>query len=126
MGTVLVQGTMSTYNTIALLPKLDELGLNVKLVAAISPELFKLQPKSYQDSIISDADKVDMTYITTLARTSEQTARQVLSAEAVRLLRRGGPHTVATRVLLVAERVHGRIPARWADTPGGGCSCERM
>jgi fatty acid amide hydrolase 2 len=54
-------------------------------------------------------------YITTLARTSEQTARQVLGAEAVRLLRRGGPHTVATRVLLVAERVHGRIPARWAS-----------
>jgi len=53
-------------------------------------------------------------YITTLARTSEQTAREVLGAESVRLLRRGGPHTVATRVLLVAEAVHGRIPTRWA------------
>jgi fatty acid amide hydrolase 2 len=53
-------------------------------------------------------------YITTLARTSEQTAREVLGGAPVRLLHRGGPHTVATRVLLVAERVHGRIPARWA------------
>ncbi|OLB79372.1 MAG: hypothetical protein AUI14_10460 [Actinobacteria bacterium 13_2_20CM_2_71_6] len=53
-------------------------------------------------------------YITTLARTSEQTAREVLGTEPVRLLHRGGPHTVATRVLLVAERVHGRIPPRWA------------
>ncbi len=53
-------------------------------------------------------------YITTLARTSEQTAREVLGSGPVRLLRRGGPHTVATRVLLVAERVHGRIPSRWA------------
>ena len=38
-GTILVQGTMSTYNTVRLLPKLDELGLNVKLVAAVSAEL---------------------------------------------------------------------------------------
>ena len=53
-------------------------------------------------------------YITTLARTSEQTARQVLGAGPVRLWHRGGPHTVATRVLLVAEQVHGRIPARLA------------
>jgi transketolase len=68
MGTILVQGTMSTFNTVKLLPQLDELGLNVKLVAAISPELFRLQPKSYRDSIISEADRVDMTYITTLAR----------------------------------------------------------
>src|SRR5207248_7567112 len=30
------------------------------------------------------------------------------------LLRRGGPPTVATRVLLVAEQVHGRIPHGWA------------
>ena len=36
-----------------LLPKLDELGLNVKLVAAVSPELFRLQPKAYQESILS-------------------------------------------------------------------------
>ena len=32
MGTILVQGTMSTFNTVKLLPKLDEMGLNVKLV----------------------------------------------------------------------------------------------
>src|SRR5829696_6706287 len=53
MGTILVQGTMSTYNTVRLMPKLDELGLNVKLVACVSPELFKRQPKAYQESIIS-------------------------------------------------------------------------
>jgi transketolase len=67
-GTIFVQGTMSTYNTVRLLPKLDELGLNVKLVAAVSPELFRLQPKAYQDSIVSEADKVDSTYITNVSR----------------------------------------------------------
>jgi transketolase len=67
-GTILVQGTMSTANTVSLLPKLDELGLNVKLVAVVSPELFKRQPKEYQEKIISPADQLDMTYITNGAR----------------------------------------------------------
>ena len=68
MGTILVQGTMSTYNTVRVMPKLDDLGLNVKLVAAVSPELFKLQPESYRTSIISPADQIDMTYITNGSR----------------------------------------------------------
>jgi transketolase len=68
MGTILVQGTMSTYNTVRLLPKLDELGLNVKIVAAVSPELFRRQPKAYQESILPAGDLVDMTYITNGSR----------------------------------------------------------
>lgn len=68
MGTILVQGTFSTYNTVRLLPRLDELGLNVKIVAAVSPELFNLQPRSYRDGILSPGDRVDMTYISNGAR----------------------------------------------------------
>jgi fatty acid amide hydrolase 2 len=55
-------------------------------------------------------------YITTLARSSDTTARQVLGAAGAdeigwrALLRRGGPHTVATRILLVAEQAHARLP----------------
>jgi transketolase len=47
---------------------LDELGLNVKLVAAVSYELFKLQPESYQKQIISDEDWLNSTVITNAAR----------------------------------------------------------
>ena len=36
-GTVFVQGTTSTANLVKVLPKLDERGLNVKIVACISP-----------------------------------------------------------------------------------------
>jgi transketolase len=68
MGTILVQGTMSTYNTVRLLPRLEELDLNVKLVAAVSPELFRLQPAAYRDSILPAGDQVDMTYITNGSR----------------------------------------------------------
>jgi transketolase len=68
MGAILVQGTMSTYNTVRVLPRLDELGLNVKLIAAVSPELFRQQPKEYQEKILSEGERLDMTYITNGSR----------------------------------------------------------
>ncbi len=68
MGTIFVQGTSTTSNLVKLLPRLDEAGFNVKIVAAVSHELFKLQPESYQKSIVSDADWLDSTVITNAAR----------------------------------------------------------
>ena len=40
MGTVVVRGTAPTANLVKLLPELERRGLNVKVVAAISPQLF--------------------------------------------------------------------------------------
>jgi fatty acid amide hydrolase 2 len=60
-------------------------------------------------------------YVTTLARSSGTAARDVLfeaGATALHwraMLRRGGPHTVATRLLLIAERAQARVPHRWAE-----------
>jgi transketolase len=68
MGTIFVEGTMSTANTVKLLPELDSRGLNVKIIAAVSPELFKLQPKSYQDEVFSEGDWIDSMCITNGAR----------------------------------------------------------
>jgi transketolase len=67
-GTILVQGTMSTAYVVGLLPKLDELGLNVKLVATVSPELFRRQPQEYRDAILPPGDRLDLTYITNASR----------------------------------------------------------
>jgi len=67
-GCIFVQGTMSTANTIAILPELDKKGLNVKIVATVSPQLFAAQPREYQDRIISQADKWDSTFITNRSR----------------------------------------------------------
>jgi transketolase len=64
MGTVFVQGTTTTANLVKALPDLDSLGLNVKVVAAISPQLFRMQPDAYRDSVISPADRVDAMAIT--------------------------------------------------------------
>ena len=67
-GTVIVQGTMSTANVVKILPELDKAGLNVKIVAAVSPQLFRLQPKEYQDQVLSEADRLDAMGVTNRAR----------------------------------------------------------
>ncbi len=64
MGTIFVQGTMSTFNLVKLFPELDQRGLNVKVVAAVSPELFRLQPEEYRSQVASDADWLDSMCIT--------------------------------------------------------------
>jgi len=59
MGTVFVQGTSTTANLVALLPELDSRGLNVKIVAAISPQLFALQDQAYRDGVCTAAERWD-------------------------------------------------------------------
>ncbi len=68
MGCVIVQGTYSTHNLVKILPELDTSGLNVKIVAAISPQLFKWQPAGYQESVLSIADRMDSTFISNRSR----------------------------------------------------------
>ena len=63
-GTVYVRGTMSTHNLVRVLPDLDRLGLNVKVVAAISPQLFNRQDRDYRESVIGPADRVDAMVVT--------------------------------------------------------------
>ena len=66
-GTVYVQGTMSTANLVKILPELDRRGLNVRVVAAISPQLFRMQDAAYRDEICSPADRWDGMAITNRA-----------------------------------------------------------
>lgn len=66
-GTVYVQGTMSTANTVKILPELDRLGLNVRIVAAISPQLFRLQDAAYREELCSPADRWDGMAVTNRA-----------------------------------------------------------
>ncbi len=59
MGTVFVQGTSTTANLVGILPELDRAGLNVKIVAAISPQLFAMQDAAWRDRVVSAADRWD-------------------------------------------------------------------
>jgi transketolase len=63
-GTVYIRGTVPTRNLVSLLPELDRLGLNVKVVAALSPQLLRRQDREYQDSVCGPADRVDAMVIT--------------------------------------------------------------
>jgi transketolase len=67
-GTIMVQGTMSTYNLINALPAIDQAGVNVKIVAVPSPQLFALQSPEYQAQVLTQGDKLNSTYVTNRAR----------------------------------------------------------
>ncbi|HUG94745.1 MAG TPA: hypothetical protein VMK30_01230 [Pleomorphomonadaceae bacterium] len=66
-GTVYVQGTATTANVIKVLPEIGRLDLNVRIVACISPQLFRLQDAAYRDRICSEADRLDGMAITNRA-----------------------------------------------------------
>lgn len=63
-GTVFLRGTLPSANLIKVLPELDRSRLNVKIVAAISPQLFRYQDRSYRDSVVSPADAFDAMVVT--------------------------------------------------------------
>jgi transketolase len=67
-GTLYVQGTSAVHSILSLLPVLKEKQLNVKIVCVTSTELFALQDSAYRETIISPADRVDSTFITTQAK----------------------------------------------------------
>ncbi len=67
-GVILVQGTMSTANLLKALPAIDEAGVNVKIVAALSPQLFEMQAPEYQNKVLGPGDMMNSTYVTNRAR----------------------------------------------------------
>ncbi len=68
MGTVVVQGTSTTNNIVKILTDLDNEGINVKIIAAVSPQLFALQDESYRNRIYSTADRMDAMAVTNRSR----------------------------------------------------------
>ena len=67
-GYVLVQGSSSTVNLVTVLPRLEQDGLNVKVVAAISDELFQRQPEDYRNEVLPPEALLDLMVISTGTR----------------------------------------------------------
>jgi transketolase len=63
-GTVFVRGSLSTANLVRILPELDRLHLNVKVVAAISPQLLARQSAAYRAATVEPADRLDSMIVT--------------------------------------------------------------
>jgi transketolase len=68
-GCIIVQGTSTTRSVYSLLPRFQDGTLpNVKLIQAISWELFELAGRDYQDRVLPRPDWLDSTVITNGAR----------------------------------------------------------
>jgi len=65
-GCIFVRGTSSTASVVKLLEQgfFNGAGLNVKLVAAISHELFLRQPQAWRDALVTKEDWFNSTFIT--------------------------------------------------------------
>jgi transketolase len=67
-GYVIVQGSSSTVNLVMALPRLAQAGVNVKVVAAISEELFDRQPEAYRQSVLPPEARYDLMVVSTGTR----------------------------------------------------------
>ena len=67
-GFVLTQGSSSTVNLVSVLPRLEQEGVNVKVIAAISDELFQRQPEAYRNSVFPNGATSDLMVVTTGTR----------------------------------------------------------
>ena len=68
MGTVWTQGSSSTVNLVSILDRLDADGINVRVAAVISPELFADQSADYRNHIYFDASRYDSMVVSTMTK----------------------------------------------------------
>ena len=68
MGTVFVQGSSSTMNLVKIFPRLDEDGINVRIVSVISTELFAYQPQEYQQNLLPASSRYDCMVVSTMTK----------------------------------------------------------
>jgi transketolase len=67
-GYVIVQGASATTNILKELPHLDERGINVKIISAVSEDLFDRQPESYRRTVLPPEALLDLMVISTGTR----------------------------------------------------------
>jgi transketolase len=67
-GYVVVQGSSSTVNLLSILDRLEQDGVNVKVVSAISDELFQRQSEEYRNSVLPSEAQYDLMVVSTGTR----------------------------------------------------------
>jgi transketolase len=67
-GYVIAQGSSSTFNLVSILPKLEEAGINIKVISAISEELFDHQPEAYRNSVLPPEATHDLMFVSSATR----------------------------------------------------------
>ena len=67
-GTVFVQGSSSTVNLVKVVPRLEEAGVNVRIVSVISTELFGFQSADYQQHVLPSESRYDCMVVSTMTK----------------------------------------------------------
>jgi len=67
-GYVLTQGSSSTVNLVKQLPRLEQAGVNVKVISAISEDLFDRQPEEYRRSVFPPEASYDVMVVSSGTR----------------------------------------------------------
>jgi len=62
-GYVVGQGSSATFNLVSVLPRLEQAGINVKVIAAISEELFDRQPEAYRNAVLPAEARQDLMFV---------------------------------------------------------------
>lgn len=67
-GYIIAQGSSSTVNLLRTVPRLEAAGINVKIIAAISEELFDRQPEAYRHAVLPPEARYDLMVVSTGTR----------------------------------------------------------
>jgi len=67
-GYVVAQGSSATFNLVKVLPKLEQAGVNVRVISAISEELFDHQSETYRNSVLPEAARQDLMFVSSGTR----------------------------------------------------------
>jgi len=67
-GYVVAQGSSATMNLVNVLPRLEQAGINVKVLSAISEELFDRQPEAYRNAVLPPEARNDLMFVSTGTR----------------------------------------------------------
>jgi transketolase len=67
-GYVVAQGSSATFNLVSVLPRLEQAGVNVKVIAAISEDLFDHQPTAYQRAVLPPEARQDLMFVSSGTR----------------------------------------------------------
>ena len=62
-GYVVAQGSSATFNLVSVLPRLEQAGINVKVIAAICEELFDHQPEAYRNAVLPPEARQDLMFV---------------------------------------------------------------
>src|SRR5947207_275540 len=118
-GYVVAQGSSSTFNLVSVLPRLEQSGINVKVIAAISKKLFDRQPTAYRNSLLPPEARQDRMFVSTATRCMSPHRKRLVASRAQ------AEAGAADQRRLRPRRHRSRAQGRGAGRQQWGCKLRR-